>query len=267
MKGDIIPVIGINAGSSNDRTPQITADIFNNGIHITEIGLGIHVKAVFILGVDGRLGGFKGSTDTGFHFVEQGSLKSFTQVSIVKVFAKLGKYLPDSYKEDLKIISEPIDFYCQNIYNGYLIKSGEEGAEWQPHPIGTTVFTMKWPITPECLYWGHRFLYERYGVPIIISENGIACHDMIASDGKVHDPERINFMETYLKELSRAVKDGVDVMGYMYWSFMDNFEWGEGYSQRFGLVYVDYERQKRIPRDSFYWYKALIEAQKPPFPI
>ena len=179
-----------------------------------------------------------------------------------KAFAKLEKYLPASYKEDLKIISEPIDFYCQNIYNGYLVKAGKDGPQWQPNPVGTTVSTMKWPITPECLYWGPRFLYERYGLPIIISENGMACHDMITSDGKVHDPSRIYFMESYLEQLSRAAKDGVDLAGYMYWSFMDNFEWGEGYSQRFGLVYVDYESQKRTPKDSFYWYKAFIEAHQ-----
>jgi len=179
-----------------------------------------------------------------------------------KAFVKLEKYLPVSYKDDLKIISEPIDFYCQNIYKGYLVKAGEEGPQRQPNPVGTRISTIKMPITPECLYWGPRFLYERYRLPIIISENGMACHDMVTSDGKVHDLGRIYFIESYLAQLSRAVEDGVDITGYMYWSFMDNFEWGEGYSQRFGLVYVDYESQKRVPKDSYYWYKEFIESQK-----
>ena len=87
----------------------------------------------------------------------------------------------------------------------------------------------------------------------------MACHDMISTDGKVHDPNRINFIEQYLKKLSNAIDSGVDVVGYMYWSFMDNFEWTHGYSQRFGLVYVDYNNLNRIPKDSFYWYKKIIE--------
>lgn len=176
-----------------------------------------------------------------------------------EAFRLYSKYLPDTYKEDLKIISEPIDFYCQNIYNGYLIRATEDGYEWLPNPVETPITSLAWPVTPKCLYWGPRFLYERYKKPIIISENGMACHDVISMDRKVHDPNRIDFMHRYLQELSHAIDDGVDIIGYMYWSLMDNFEWAHGYSQRFGLVYVDYGSMERIPKDSFYWYQKTIE--------
>jgi beta-glucosidase len=79
-------------------------------------------------------------------------------------------------------------------------------------------------------------------------------------DGKVHDPQRIDFTARYLRELKRAAADGVDVLGYCHWSFMDNFEWSEGYKERFGLVYVDYQTQARIPKDSALWYRHVIET-------
>jgi len=118
---------------------------------------------------------------------------------------------------------------------------------------------IQWPVTPECLRWGPKYLYERYKKPIFITENGMSAHDSVSLDGKVHDPNRIDFINRYLNELSKAIDDGADVKGYFHWSFMDNFEWAHGYSERFGIVYVDYETQKRIPKDSAYWYKNWIE--------
>jgi beta-glucosidase len=85
--------------------------------------------------------------------------------------------------------------------------------------------------------------------------------DWVQSDGKVHDPQRIDFLSRFLHELRRAHdENGVDIGGYFQWSFMDNFEWAEGYRQRFGLVYVDYQTQERIPKDSALWYKHVIET-------
>ena len=79
-------------------------------------------------------------------------------------------------------------------------------------------------------------------------------------DGKVHDPNRIDYLHRYLKELRRASEDGVDIRGYFYWSLMDNFEWAQGYTQRFGLVYVDYTTGERTPKDSFDWYADTIRT-------
>ena len=117
-----------------------------------------------------------------------------------------------------------------------------------------------WPIMEECLYWGARFAYERYKLPIFITENGMACHDAISLDGKVHDPNRVDFLDRYLSALQQAVDDGVDVRGYFLWSVMDNFEWDQGYHGRFGIVYTDFVTLKRIPKDSAYWYKEIMES-------
>lgn len=118
---------------------------------------------------------------------------------------------------------------------------------------------MEWPVTPDALYWAARFIYERYGLPIIITENGMANIDFVMSDGKVHDPQRIEFLKLYLHGLKRAVEEGIPVIGYQYWSILDNFEWADGYDKRFGLIHVDYRTQKRTPKDSALWYAQLIK--------
>ncbi len=87
----------------------------------------------------------------------------------------------------------------------------------------------------------------------------MANADRISLDGKVHDPQRIDYLNRYLIELKRAINDGVDVRGYFLWSLLDNFEWAEGYRSRFGIVYVDYSNQKRIMKDSAYWYNSVIK--------
>ncbi|MBC8170073.1 MAG: family 1 glycosylhydrolase, partial [Anaerolineae bacterium] len=124
------------------------------------------------------------------------------------------------------------------------------------HPL--TAFY--WPVTPDSLYWGPRFLYERYKSPILVTENGLANTDWVSVDGKVHDPQRIDYIQRHLLAFAKAGADGVDIRGYLTWSIMDNFEWAEGYKQRFGLVYVDYETQERIPKDSAHWYSEVIRT-------
>jgi len=169
-------------------------------------------------------------------------------------------YLPEITEEDMKLISQPIDFYCQNMYNGVTVKADGNGkAAWVKREVGYPKTSIGWPITPKCMYYGPKFLYERYKLPFFISENGMACHDFVSLDGKVHDPNRIDFLNRYLVELEKAADDGVDVCGYFLWSFMDNYEWAKGYTERFGIVFVDYETQERIPKDSAYWYKNWIE--------
>ena len=169
-------------------------------------------------------------------------------------------YLPRITDEDMKLISEPIDIYGQNIYNGRCIRMGADG---KPEDVeryeGFPQTAVGWPVTPECLYWGPKFLYERYRKPMYITENGIACNDVISLDGKVHDPQRIDFLARYLHELKRAA-DEIDVRGYFQWSLLDNFEWEKGYAGRFGLVYTEFLSQKRILKDSAYWYRDVIQT-------
>jgi len=169
-------------------------------------------------------------------------------------------FLPEITDEDLKLMHQPIDFYAQNIYNGKEIKAGEKGEPVVvERPKDAPVTALGWPITPKCLYWAPIFFTERYGLPFYLSENGTSVNDFIAEDGGVHDNERIKFLSDYLAELERSADAGADIRGYFLWTFMDNFEWAQGYIPRFGLVYTDYETQKRIPKDSAYWYKKYIE--------
>ena len=168
--------------------------------------------------------------------------------------------LPKISKEDLELINQPIDFLGQNIYNGYLVTEDENGNFVYPKKkVGFDHTDISWPITPSALYWGPRFICERYNLPFYITENGLACHDVVSLDEKVHDPNRIDFLNRYLREYSRASSEGYDIRGYFQWSLMDNFEWCEGYSKRFGMVHVDFETQKRTIKDSGYWYKSVIE--------
>jgi len=149
---------------------------------------------------------------------------------------------------------QPIDFLGVNIYNGHCVDSNG----FVPREPGFPRTALKWPITPEVMNWGTRFIYERYQLPIYITENGLSCHDKIYLDGKVHDQERIDFLQRYLLELEKSYLAGTDISGYFHWSFTDNFEWHNGYEDRFGLIYIDYQTQERIPKDSALWYKSII---------
>lgn len=172
-----------------------------------------------------------------------------------------GKNVPAFKAADLEIICQPMDFYGVNIYTGTPVKAGPDG---KPLPIwfspGHPHTHFSWKIVPESLYWGPRFLAERYKLPIVITENGLSCTDNVSLDGRVHDPQRADFLQRYLLALQRAVRDGIDVRGYFHWSIMDNFEWAEGYKHRFGLVHVDYETQRRTLKDSALWYREVIRT-------
>ena len=172
---------------------------------------------------------------------------------------KLKADMPVIGAEDMKIISQPIDFYGQNVYRGHFVRRGPDGSpEKLEHLQGSPRTTMDWVVTPDCLYWAAKLLYERYQKPICITENGLSGTDWISLDGCVHDPARIDYLHRHLLGLRRAAEEGIPLEGYFQWSLMDNFEWGQGYTKRFGLIYMDYETQRRIPKDSFHWYKQTI---------
>jgi beta-glucosidase len=176
--------------------------------------------------------------------------------------AVAGKDMPKFKPSDLDEMKQPLDYLGINIYKADSYKRGADGKPEQvPVPAGYPRAGSDWqPITPACMYWGPRYFHDRYKLPMTITENGLATRDQVFLDGKVHDPQRIDFMHRYLLELARAIKEGVPVTGYYAWSLLDNFEWADGYKQRFGLVYVDYQSQKRLPKDSFDWYKKVIAS-------
>lgn len=185
-----------------------------------------------------------------------------------------GKY-PDKYYEvfsqdeqadilqgDMEIIGKSIDFYCQNIYTstGFIASDGKGGSVTEEYSADVPVTAMDWPITPKALYYIPKFLYERYKLPFFITENGTACDDKLTIFGKVHDKQRVDYLNDYIKEYQRAIADGIDGRGYFCWSLLDNFEWKFGYTKRFGLLYTDYATQKRYPKDSYKFYRKVIKT-------
>ena len=169
--------------------------------------------------------------------------------------------LPKNYKKDVTNLKGTVDFICFNLYNGEPVTTDKDGKPINAKfKVGHPQNACHWNITPEAIKWTAKFLYERYNIPLYVSENGMACHDAVSLDGCVHDPNRIDYLNRYLLRLGEAVEEGVDVRGYFVWSFFDNFEWAEGYEPRFGIVYVDYETQKRTIKDSGYWYTKVIDT-------
>ena len=161
---------------------------------------------------------------------------------------------------DLEEIHQPIDFLGINFYNGYIARYKEnEGLfDFEYVEMGYERTDIDWPIFPKGFYKVLTYIHHRYGnVPIYITENG-ACYNDEPSNGRVRDYKRIKYLQQHLTALSRAIESGVNIKGYCVWSLLDNFEWAEGYSKRFGIIHVDYHTLERIRKDSFYWYKKLI---------
>lgn len=172
-----------------------------------------------------------------------------------------GKDAPLWTDADMRTINEATDFLGLNIYQGAVVRAGAQGnPEVVKTPPGFPLSGFNWPITPEALYWGPKLAYERYGKPILITENGLSCRDWPSLDGRVHDPQRIDFLSRHLRQLHRAIAEGVPVEGYFHWSALDNFEWADGYKERFGLIYVDYATGQRVPKDSYHWYSKIIAS-------
>jgi beta-glucosidase len=172
---------------------------------------------------------------------------------------------------DLETISTPIDFLGVNNYFRFLIGAGADGPKMERNPDAEYT-DMDWEVYPEGLRKLLVRLAKDYSPPAIyITENGAAFPDIRSHDGHVHDLERTAYLESHVAAVAQAIADGSPVRGYFGWSLLDNFEWAEGYSKRFGIVYIDYPTLERVPKDSFYWYRDLIAsrrgATRPPSPI
>jgi beta-glucosidase len=168
---------------------------------------------------------------------------------------------------DLEVITTPLDALGVNYYNPARV-SALPGSPlpYRTGPIpGYPVTAFGWPVVPDGLRQLLVGLRARYGdalPPIYITENGCSRADKPNGDAVVTDPERISFLDGHIRAVHSAITAGVDVRGYFVWSLIDNFEWAEGYHQRFGLTYVDFETQARIPKASYAWYRDLIAAQR-----
>jgi len=179
---------------------------------------------------------------------------------------RLGANAPHFTAEEMSIIGAPMDFTGLNIYQPTYVRadSSESGYALVPNPASYPHMYSDWlKIGPEGLYWGPRLVADTWKVKAIyITENGTSSSDTIAADGQVYDTDRVMFLRNYLTQLQRAVAEGVPVKGYFLWSLLDNFEWADGYSKRFGISYVDFITQKRTPKLSAHFYKEVIASNR-----
>jgi beta-glucosidase len=170
------------------------------------------------------------------------------------VLAFLGEDAPQIAAGDMEAIRQPLDFLGINYYTRHL--SGT-GAPLEPVKSGKEVTDMGWEVFPGGLTELLQRLDADYSLPpIYITENGAAYRDRLV-DGRVADPDRIRYLRSHIAAMADALGSGVDVRGYFVWSLLDNFEWADGYTKRFGLVFVDYDTQRRTLKDSALWYRAF----------
>lgn len=160
---------------------------------------------------------------------------------------------------DLSKIFEKMDFLGLNNYGGYPV---DKDGNYVKRELGDRISDIGVPIDSNGLYWSCKFCEERYGLPIVITENGFCNADQLAKDGKVYDEKRVLYFKEHLAVVEKLKKECCNLRGYFVWTLHDNFEWLFGYSKRFGLIYIDYNTLERIPKQSYYWYKDYIRVQK-----
>jgi beta-glucosidase len=165
---------------------------------------------------------------------------------------------------DMARIAQPIDWFGLNHYCPIYARADQNplGFAWADAPRDSPMTGVGWRIDPAAFRDELIATYQRYKLPIYVTENGYGANETLDAAGAVNDGGRIAYLAAYTKVLEEAVASGVDVRGYFVWSLLDNFEWGSGFANRFGLVYVDYATQKRIPKASFDWFAELIRAQR-----
>ena len=249
-----------------------------------------HGKAVQVIRARAKKDPFISASNTGNFFIPDTDLEQDIEAARARNFAileknvfnntwfsdpmVLGQYpsdgvelfatdMPDIQSGDLETICQPLDYFGTNIYWGSYVRANDETGFEIVDREGLAYTDMGWPVTPEVMYWAPKFYYERYQLPLVVTENGMANADH-EHEGVVDDEARIEFHRQYLAEYGRAIEDGVPCIGYALWSLMDNFEWAEGYSKRFGIIHVDYESQHRTLKNSAYWYSHVIAANEIP---
>jgi len=172
---------------------------------------------------------------------------------------------PEIRDGDLDQIAQPLDFLGVNNYSRNLVQASPDGKAPPVHVRApeSQYTDMGWEVYPDGLHDLLVRLRDEYAPPAIyITENGAAFPDVRGHDGQVRDPERQAYLESHIDAVARAAQAGVPVRGYFVWTLLDNFEWAWGYWKRFGVVYVDFPTQERVPKQSFHWYRDFIAAQR-----
>jgi len=166
---------------------------------------------------------------------------------------------------DMETIAAKLDFLGVNFYwEDAVVWDQSKPEKYRLTPQYQPTTAMGWPVTPEGLYRHLKWIaHETDGLPLYVTENGAAFNDVLGTDGNsCHDSERIEYLKSYLAACRRAIETGVPLKGYFLWSLIDNFEWSYGYEKRFGIVYCDFKSQRRLPKDSFYFYRDVISGME-----
>ena len=166
---------------------------------------------------------------------------------------------------DMELIKAPLDFAGVNLYTRMVVANNLSGENFRVRMVVVRDVERTdngWEVYPEAIHQAIMRTWNDYRLPIWVTDNGCAINDGPDSDGNVNDDRRISYLQRYLAQVGRAINEGADVRGYHVWTLLDNFEWLEGYSQRFGLVYVDFPTQRRIVKKSGHWYRDLIAANR-----
>ncbi|ATC66015.1 beta-glucosidase [Nibricoccus aquaticus] len=170
-------------------------------------------------------------------------------------------WLPKIAANDFELIAQPTDFLGLNIYSGEIVRRGADGGPQHiAYPENFPTADSPWlKLNARCMYWGPRLAAEVFGAKdVVITESGAGYNDLPPVKGEVFDIHRLEYIRACLRELRRSIADGVPVSGYFAWSFMDNFEWADGYDRRFGIVYTDFKTQVRTPKASGRWYSQVV---------
>ncbi|MDC3146178.1 GH1 family beta-glucosidase [Alphaproteobacteria bacterium] len=174
----------------------------------------------------------------------------------------LGNNLSKNFNEDLKIISRPLEWVGLNYYTRSIIKykKSEDGINYQTLRGSLKKTDMDWEFYPTGLSYFIKRISNEYSnqIPIYITENGMANNDELNARNEVNDLDRVEYFHLHLQEILNCLKEGLNVKGYFAWSLLDNYEWAFGYSKRFGLVFVDFENFKRIPKKSYYEFSKFL---------
>jgi beta-glucosidase len=171
-----------------------------------------------------------------------------------------GNDAPKFTDEEMKIVGSPLDFVGINVYIPSMLvmaSDGPSGYREVPFNVSHPKMFSSWHrLAPESQYWSPRLLHSLWKPKeIYITENGCAASDVVAADGNVYDSDRVMYLRNAMMWNQRATSEDIPLKGNFYWSAMDNFEWTDGFGTRFGLVYVDFKTQKRIPKLSAQWFR------------
>ncbi|MCH6257499.1 GH1 family beta-glucosidase [Puniceicoccaceae bacterium K14] len=272
-----------------------SSQVVNQAFHHAMVCHGIAVKTVRDLGGPDARVGLVHNPEIIVPFIEtpehiEAAKAVFAQINehtLAPIYS--GKY-PDSYlercgadaprftEEEMELISQPMDFLGLNVYRGHFVRVGADNKpEVLPLPKAFPRAEADWlNHVPQAMYWGLRFCHELYNPnEMLIAENGVGYHDAPGMpttqevihgwthperdyDSEILDTHRCQYLRTYLQSVHRAIEEGIPLTGYFLWSLIDNFEWADGYTSRFGIVHTDFKTQRRTPKLSASWYSEVI---------